>query len=189
MPTIAVVDGVKIQMFYADHTPPHFHASIGGDEVLIAIANLDVIRGSAPTCHLATDPGVGATASRPIGPELDQMPGGRGAREYLDGKGWEMPKAVDNVIVAAVPDPAAYTVALTWANGETTVSRFRHVLETGVFVALADPAVFAQVRIGERGRSLEWPGEIDFCADALWFEAHPEDAPEARTAERGVINS
>ena len=52
MPTIAVVDGVKIQMFYADHTPPHFHASIGGDEVLIAIANLDVIRGSLPPARL-----------------------------------------------------------------------------------------------------------------------------------------
>jgi hypothetical protein len=30
---------------------------------------------------------------------------------------------------------------------------------------------------------LEWPGEIDFCADALWFEAHPEDAPEHANLE------
>jgi hypothetical protein len=48
MPTIAVVDGVKIQMFYDDHIPPHFHAVIGGDEMLVAIATLDVIRGSLP---------------------------------------------------------------------------------------------------------------------------------------------
>jgi hypothetical protein len=48
MPTIAVVDGVKIQMFYEDHTPPHFHATIGGEEILIAILTLDVIRGSLP---------------------------------------------------------------------------------------------------------------------------------------------
>ncbi len=27
MPTIAIVDGVKIQMFYNDHIPPHFHAN------------------------------------------------------------------------------------------------------------------------------------------------------------------
>jgi Protein of unknown function (DUF2442) len=53
-----------------------------------------------------------------------------------------------------------------------------------VFAALADPEAFAQIRIGERGRSLEWPGEIDFCADALWFEAHPEDAPAAAKSKQ-----
>jgi hypothetical protein len=52
MPTIAIVDGVKIQMFYGDHTPPHFHAIIGGDEILIAIRSLDVIRGSLPPAKL-----------------------------------------------------------------------------------------------------------------------------------------
>jgi hypothetical protein len=30
MPTIAVVDGVKIRMFCDDHLPRHFHAVIGG---------------------------------------------------------------------------------------------------------------------------------------------------------------
>ena len=48
MPTIAIVDRVKIQMFYDDHTPPYFHAIIGGHEVRIAIRTLDVIRGSLP---------------------------------------------------------------------------------------------------------------------------------------------
>jgi len=48
MPTIAVIDGVKIQMFFDDHTPPHFHAVIGGDEILVEIATLDVIRGALP---------------------------------------------------------------------------------------------------------------------------------------------
>ena len=48
MPTIAIVDGVKIQMFYNDHTPAHFHAILGGVEVLIAIRGLDVLRGSLP---------------------------------------------------------------------------------------------------------------------------------------------
>jgi len=96
-----------------------------------------------------------------------------------------MPKVLDNVIVTAVPDPASHTVALTWANGESTVSSFRHLVGEGVFVALSDPAFFAAVRVGEGGRSLEWPGELDFCADALWFEAHPEDAPEQeRSAQR-----
>jgi hypothetical protein len=52
MPTIAIVDGVKILMFYDDHTPAHFHAVIGDDEVLIAIRSLDVIRGSLPRTKL-----------------------------------------------------------------------------------------------------------------------------------------
>jgi len=96
-----------------------------------------------------------------------------------------MPKVLENIIVKAVPDSAAYTVDLTWQNSQRTVASFRHLLGRGVFVRLGDPAFFSRVSIGERGRSLEWPGELDFCADALWFEAHPEDAPTetARAAE------
>jgi hypothetical protein len=52
MPTIAIVDGVKIQMFYNDHMPAHFHAILGDDEVLVAIRDLDVIRGSFPPAKL-----------------------------------------------------------------------------------------------------------------------------------------
>jgi hypothetical protein len=89
-----------------------------------------------------------------------------------------MTQVLDNVIVEATPDPKSFSVQLTWANGETTVSHFGHMLGKGVFAAVGNPAAFAQVRVGDRGRSLEWPGEIDFCADALWFEAHPADAPQ-----------
>lgn len=52
MPTIAIVDGVKIQMFYNDHPPPHFHATLAGEEVLVSIRSLDVIRGSLPSNKL-----------------------------------------------------------------------------------------------------------------------------------------
>jgi hypothetical protein len=100
-----------------------------------------------------------------------------------------MPQVLDNIIVAAVPDPKTYSVTLTWANGETTVNRFDHLVGKGVLAAVTDPAVFTQVRVGERGRSLEWPGEIDFCADALWFETHPADAPQQpqrATADQGA---
>ena len=91
-----------------------------------------------------------------------------------------MPDRVNNVILSAVADAKTYTVVLTWANGEMTTSRFGDKIGKGVFAALADPVTFMKVRIGERGRSLEWPGEIDVCADALWYEAHPEDAPQAQ---------
>ncbi len=82
-----------------------------------------------------------------------------------------------NVIVGAEADAASLSVRLAWADGSTTVARFDHLAGKGVFAPLADPAFFGQVAVGRRGRSLEWPGEIDFCADALWFEAHPQDNP------------
>ena len=100
-----------------------------------------------------------------------------------------MAKILDNIIVDAAPDAKTYSVAVTWANGATTVNRFDRLVGKGVFAALTDPAIFAQVRVGERGRSLEWPDEIDFCADALWFEAHPADAPQPTqraTADHGA---
>jgi hypothetical protein len=89
-----------------------------------------------------------------------------------------MPKVLDNIITGAVADPDTHTVTVTWANGDTTVNRFDHLIGKGVFAAFADPAFFVQVSVGERGRSLEWPEEIDLCADALWFETHPADAPQ-----------
>jgi hypothetical protein len=89
-----------------------------------------------------------------------------------------MPQVLDNVITGAVPNLQQHSVTLTWANGATTVSCFGHLVGKGAFATLADPAIFAQVRVGDNGRSLEWPGEIDFCADALWFEAYPADAPK-----------
>jgi hypothetical protein len=95
-----------------------------------------------------------------------------------------MPPVLENIITHAVADPRTHRVTLGWANGATTVNRFDHLVGRGVFAALADDTVFAQVRIGERGRSLQWPGEIDFCADALWFEMHAEDAPEHASLEQ-----
>ena len=99
-----------------------------------------------------------------------------------------MAKVLDNIIIAAEPDPVGHAVKLTWANGETTVNDFRHLVGKGVFAAFSDPRFFAQVRVGEGGRSLEWPGDLDFCADALWFETHPEDAPAQHAREPEELN-
>jgi hypothetical protein len=32
MPTLAILDGIKITMYYADHEPAHFHAITAEDE-------------------------------------------------------------------------------------------------------------------------------------------------------------
>jgi hypothetical protein len=48
MPTLAVVDGVLIMMFWNDHAPPHFHARFAGQECQIDLATLQVLEGSIP---------------------------------------------------------------------------------------------------------------------------------------------
>jgi hypothetical protein len=88
-----------------------------------------------------------------------------------------MPAPLQNIIVAAAAIPGTNTVELRWANGSVTSARFDDVVGRGAFAHLTDPAIFLQVRVAEGGHSLEWPGEIDFSADALWLEAHPEDNP------------
>ncbi len=35
MPTIAIIDSIRIMMYFKDHIPPHFHAEYNEFEVLI----------------------------------------------------------------------------------------------------------------------------------------------------------
>jgi hypothetical protein len=89
-----------------------------------------------------------------------------------------MPTILQNHITKAEPLVDSRSVRLTWANGAETVRDFRPVIrEGGVFATLDEPGRFAEVRIVDGGRAIEWPGEIDFGADSLWFEDHPEDNP------------
>jgi hypothetical protein len=48
MPTISAFYGIIIRMFWADHGPPHFHASYGENEAIIDIQTLEVTRGGLP---------------------------------------------------------------------------------------------------------------------------------------------
>jgi Domain of unknown function (DUF4160) len=48
MPTLAVVHGIRICMYYADHAPAHFHAIAGEHEIIVDLASLSVIDGAAP---------------------------------------------------------------------------------------------------------------------------------------------
>ncbi|MCK9463605.1 MAG: DUF4160 domain-containing protein [Proteobacteria bacterium] len=53
MPELSRFFGIVVRMFFNDHEPPHFHASYGEDEALIAIDTLSVIRGHLPRRALA----------------------------------------------------------------------------------------------------------------------------------------
>jgi hypothetical protein len=49
----------------------------------------------------------------------------------------------------------------------------------GVFQPLRDPAQFAQVEVGARGRTVLWrvgTDVVDLCADALWRMGHSSSA-------------
>jgi hypothetical protein len=46
MPEISRFFGIVILLNFNDHAPPHFHAQSGGEEVLVSIKDLKVIRGN-----------------------------------------------------------------------------------------------------------------------------------------------
>ena len=70
-----------------------------------------------------------------------------------------------------------YKLRLTYATGEVVVADFKPlIVQGGVYATLSDPAYFSQAAIGERGRYVRWPGELDFSADALWLEGQRRQA-------------
>jgi uncharacterized protein DUF4160 len=48
MPEVSRFYGIIIQIYFADHNPPHFHAFYGGDSVEIEIRSLSVLAGNIP---------------------------------------------------------------------------------------------------------------------------------------------
>lgn len=52
MPTIHLLNSIKILMYFNDHAPPHFHAKYNEYEVLIVIETLEVYAGSLPKKQL-----------------------------------------------------------------------------------------------------------------------------------------
>jgi hypothetical protein len=48
MPTVAIIDGVRIVFYAKEHPPPHFHAKIGEHQAVIDIDTLEVVAGSLP---------------------------------------------------------------------------------------------------------------------------------------------
>lgn len=48
VPRICEFYGIVIEMYYADHPPPHFHARYGGDSAKIDISHGEIIAGALP---------------------------------------------------------------------------------------------------------------------------------------------
>ncbi len=48
MPTISILGGIVVSMYYNDHPPPHFHAYYQGHRALVTIEDGAIARGSLP---------------------------------------------------------------------------------------------------------------------------------------------
>ncbi len=48
MPTVYLIDSIKINIYYDDHLPPHFHAIYNEYEELIIIRTLATLQGKLP---------------------------------------------------------------------------------------------------------------------------------------------
>lgn len=71
-----------------------------------------------------------------------------------------------------------YRVWLRYDDSVEGEVDFSDQVGKGVFAAWSDYPFFRQAHIGDDGRRLQWPGEIDLCADALYLEItglQPED--------------
>jgi hypothetical protein len=54
MPTVAVVEGIKIEFYFDEHPPPHFHARYAEFVVQLDLVTLEIIRGSMPRPQMQT---------------------------------------------------------------------------------------------------------------------------------------
>ena len=52
MPTIKIIDSVKIDLYSREHPPPHFHAIYADFETLITIQNFEIYEGRLPKPQL-----------------------------------------------------------------------------------------------------------------------------------------
>ncbi len=77
------------------------------------------------------------------------------------------------------PNPA-YTLTLTFTNGEVKIFDVKPYLNIGVFKELQDKRLFNSVKpfLG----SIQWKNEQDFCPDTLYLESKPAPTPEETAA-------
>ena len=74
-----------------------------------------------------------------------------------------------HTILKAKAMPPA-TLAVEWSNGTRAELDLTKHLRGKSLRALRDPSVFARVRVGEWGHSVEWPSGAELGADMLWLE-------------------
>ena len=72
--------------------------------------------------------------------------------------------------ITSIQPLPGYRLKLRFDDGVEGVVDLSAEVGKGVFAAWNDVNHFAKVEMVHNGRALEWPGEIDLCADALYLE-------------------
>ena len=70
--------------------------------------------------------------------------------------------------LTSVTPEAGFKLRLSYDDGAKGVVDLSDFAGRGVFAVWSDPAVFNEARVNESG-AVEWPGEIDLCADMLYL--------------------
>jgi len=179
MPTISRFYGILIQMYFADHPPPHFHALYAEFEALIAIGTFEVIRGELPPRALAL---VLEWAGEP-----ERIDNGLGTMRAESNAGENSPTALAAETARASPwrvvDVKAlpgFRLEVAFADGLAGIvdmSAMVHSPNAGVFAALADLSLFARVTL--QYGAVTWPGDLDLAPDAMHaaIQKHPVWSP------------
>lgn len=71
------------------------------------------------------------------------------------------------VTVVALP---GYRLQLNFADGVSGAVDLSDLVGTGVFSTWEKPGSFEQVRINPQTHTVEWPGGVDLCPDALYAD-------------------
>jgi hypothetical protein len=179
MPTIAIIDGVRVMMFANDHAPPHFHAKYAEHEALISIATGDILEGSLPLTKLRL---VREWLQRRRAHVAFVWTEIR-AHQYRGGPDPMKRYAVKNVEAVRYP-----VLRIVFEDGLTGEIDLSETISSGeMFAPLKDPTYFKGVALAEGGHSFGWNldvigDEIDFCADAARIEIETKIVEE--TAQR-----
>lgn len=78
--------------------------------------------------------------------------------------------------IRAVEPRRDFHLKVEYDDGQVVVADFGPIIrQGGVLAPLADWEVFKQAKPDSRGRAICFPGDVDFCADALWLQMHASD--------------
>src|SRR5258708_21281858 len=163
MPTVAVINGIKIELYFDEHPPPHFHARYAEFVAQIDLETLEIIKESMPRPQLRTIQGW-ATPRRG---------GPAGGLECLPWRRQSTEDRVTEIARIVSAEPVIHGVLkIEWNDGYAGIVDLRPVISRGtIFTYLENPENFQSFRIGEYGHALVWTNErgeeIDFGAYSL----------------------
>ena len=169
VPRISEFYGIVIEMYFADHPPPHFHARYSGEEPLIVIETGEVFAGFVPGRAL------------------------RLIREWLEDNRDELVPNWDRARAQQPTEPVAPIemrelikidtveplegswLRLTFSDDAVKDVDIGEVLARGgVFEPIRQRReLFEQVRVNPETRTIEWPGEVDLDPAVLYGRFEP----------------